>query len=78
MTPHFCVLRMSKVPGLPHILGFGRVRRGVPFFSVFCVMNLRRCFVETEAFRDFPAADDAFVFLSSWERISICKRMKKH
>ena len=65
MTPHFCVLRMSKVPRLPHILGFGPVWGGGPFFSDFCVMNLRRCFVETEAFRDFPDADDAFVFLNS-------------
>ena len=43
---------MSKVPRLPHILGFGRVRGVVPFFSVFGVMSLRRCVVKTQAFRD--------------------------
>ena len=65
MTPHFYVHRISKVPRLPHILGFGRVRRvGSAFSLFFCVMNLRRCVVATEAFRDFPDADDAFVFLT--------------
>ena len=51
MTPHFRVLCMSKVPRLPHILGFVRVRREGSFFNVFGVMSLQ-CFVETEAFRD--------------------------
>ena len=64
MTPDFCVLRMSKVPRLPHILGFGRARGavGVPFFNVFWVM-------ETGAFRVFC--------LTHGKEYSICKRMKK-
>ena len=41
-------------------------------------MNLRRCFVETEALRDFPDADDAFAFLNSWERILHVQENEKH
>ena len=41
-------------------------------------MNLRRCFAETEAFRDFPDADEAFVFLNSWERILHMQQNEQH
>ena len=41
-------------------------------------MNLQRCVVETEAFRDFPDADDAFVFLNSWERMLHMQENEKH
>ena len=78
MTPHFCVLRMSKVPRLPHILGFGRVWRGVPFLSVLCVTNLRRCFAEAEAFRDLPDADDALVFSQLMGKNICMQENEKH
>ena len=41
---------MSKVPRLPHILGFGRFWAGGLFFNVFAVTKLRRCFVLNVSF----------------------------
>ena len=40
VTPRFCVLRMSKVPRLPHILRLVRAPGGGPFFKRFRSVDL--------------------------------------
>ena len=48
VTQHFHVPCISKVPCLPHFLGFGRVRGGaggVLVSGLLCGINLEVCFM---------------------------------